>query len=218
MKGEAWPVRVFPFFRKHYLKVMKCKIIMMLGLLVATAACTGGKDGGSETMRDTVPDSTMYVVLDNLTPDSLFVTLVETSGHRTFSHKAAAAGGKVHGSLTVGDTLALVPDFKQRSALSVVNVSELTGLWFYENASGSGLLLGRDGAACAVGETDGATLTTWKVKNGAFILYYVRSDGSDYTERADTSAIRRLDNGHLVFTLRGKAYNCVKATRLHTSD
>lgn len=197
---------------------MKCKIIAMLCAVAGLMACTGGKDSKSEIIRDTVPDSTMYVVLDAHTADSLFVTNVETKGHRTFAHKAAVDGGKVYGSLTDGDTLAVVPDFHKRSALSVVNVSELVGLWFYENGGGNGLRLAYDGVACAVGESDGVTLTTWKVKNGAFILYYVKSDGSDYTERSDTSAIRRLDDTHFVFTLRGKSYTCVRADRQRTSD
>ena len=63
--------------------------------------------------------------------------------------------------------------------------------------------LNTDGAACSVGPSE-ITLREWKLRNGNFILTYVKGDGSDYAEKADTSSIKVLESGRFVFTLHGK--------------
>lgn len=67
--------------------------------------------------------------------------------------------------------------------------------------------LNTDGAACSVGPSE-ITLREWKLRNGNFILTYVKGDGSDYAEKADISSIKVLESGRFVFTLHGKTYTC----------
>lgn len=179
--------------------------IFAAAALVALASCSG-KKVRKEKMPEP-PDSTLYVRLDSLGSDTLYVTSVESRGKRRLGYLDAQRGGKVAGDLVVGDTLAVVPDFKRRALLSSVNLSRLLGLWMFEGGDGTGMRLEADGAACGIGMTE-VTLREWKLRNGFFILSYVKADGSDYTEVADTSHIEKLDADEFVFTLRGKAHVC----------
>lgn len=121
----------------------------------------------------------------------------------------------MHGSLIVGDTLAVMPLFKSGKVRSVVNLSELVGLWMFDSQEGTGMRLSPDGAASDIGSSE-VTFRGWKICNGRFILTYIRADGSDYTEKADTSTIISLSNDAFRYTLKEQEHNCTRVKKLLT--
>lgn len=180
-------------------------VVAFFGLVLVLSACSGNKSSKEEAPE--VPDSTMYVRLDSLSGDSLYVTSVESNGHRRWAYASAQQDGKIIGGLVTGDTIAIVPSFQTREILSSVNISKLIGLWMFEGRDGEGMRLEDDGAACGIGLSD-VTLREWRLRNGSFILTYVKADGSDYHEIADTSHVEKLDDNEFVFTLNGTKYTC----------
>lgn len=199
------------------MKYTQILVIATLCLISALASCGGGKKTSkSEAYVDTVPDSTLRVMLNKHTEDSLFVTDIETNGKHRFSYAQARLNGQIMGSLTDGDTLAIMPDFKQRTIRSSVNLSQLIGLWLY-GQNQDGFRLNPDGGAFAIGNQGEDVLRSWKVKNGLFILTYVKANGSDYTERGDTSTIVRLEDNSFTFVFDGKEHTCRKITGLITN-
>ena len=160
----------------------KVTYLLLASLIVSMVACSGKKKRVEKVEAPEEPDSTIMVQLQKVTDDSITFLQIDAKRTRTLGYADARRSNSVHGTLAVGDTLAVVPMFKQKLALSVVNVSELTGLWMFEGNSGTGMRLNADGAACDVGSSE-VTLREWKLRNGHFILVYVPADGSDYKDR-----------------------------------
>lgn len=161
------------------------------------------------------PDSTIYAQLKAVTDDSITIYQLDSKSTRKLGYIDAQHANAVHGSLTVGDTLAVMPLFKSAKARSVVNMSELVGLWMFDGNNGTGLRLSSDGAASDVGPSD-VTFRGWKIRNGRFILTYIKADGSDYTEMADTSTIISLSKDEFRYTLKGQEHNCTRVKKLLT--
>lgn len=180
---------------------------MASALAVSLASC-GSKKAETEPEMLEEPDSTMFVVLNAHTDDSITFTQIDSKRQRTMGYAYAKKQQAIHGTLTDGDTLAVVPQFKQKRILSSINYNELIGLWMYEGGEGNGMRLDKGGAASSVGNTDNITLRDWKLRNGNFILTYIKSGGSSYKELADTSNIVSLDEAKFVFTLKGKTHTC----------
>lgn len=193
----------------------KVTYLLLASLIVSMVACSGKKKRVEKVEAPEEPDSTIMVQLQKVTDDSITFLQIDAKRTRTLGYADARRSNSVHGTLTVGDTLAVVPMFKQKLALSVVNVSELTGLWMFEGNSGTGMRLNADGAACDVGPSEVA-LREWKLRNGHFILVYVPADGSDYNEKSDTSTIISLDKDHFSYTLNGNEKRCSKVKGLIT--
>lgn len=195
---------------------MKKILFLLTGtLLLSMAACSSHKKRVAKEEIPEEPDSTIMVQLQKVTDDSITFMQLDAQRTRTLGYAEARRNNEVHGTLTIGDTLAVVPTFKQKLALSVVNVSELMGLWMFENGQGTGMRLNAGGAACDVGPSE-VTLREWKLRNGHFILTYVPADGSDYNEKADTSTIISLDKEHFSYTLKGNEKRCSKVKGLIT--
>ena len=184
-------------------KTLSIGLAMTLALLCV--ACGPKKRSAEDAAHKAAitADTTLYVRVDRLADDSAAVTALENSRRFTFAIKQAQQSGKLLGDAREGDTLAVMPDFKQRIILQGVNINRLTGLWMLENGKGSGMRLAKDGGAFTIGE-QGVTLRNWRVLNGKLLLSYIKSDGSDYKERTDTSHIERVTDGELVMTLAGK--------------
>lgn len=180
---------------------------IMLAALSFIACQNKDKRALIAAANQTEPDSTMYVRLESHTEDSLTFTQLDSKRTRTMGYARAMREKMVFGDVTDGDTLAVVPQFKERCVLSVTNLSQLIGLWMFNDNSGGGMRLTADGAACNVGPAS-VSLRDWKIRNGHFILRYVQADGSDYALRTDSSRIVSLTTDKLVYTLRDSTISC----------
>lgn len=181
--------------------------------LLLLASC-GGKKKYSIPPVTVEPDSTMYVLLTSHTSDSITFVQLDSKRTRTMGYAYAHEQHALIGDLNDGDTLAVMPQFSQKRIVSAVNVSQLVGLWMYENPEGCGIRLNSDGAACNIGPTSHSTLRDWRIRNGKFILTYVKSDGSDYALRNDSSEIKMLTKDKLVYTLHDSVITCSRTDAL----
>lgn len=182
---------------------------MASALAMILSSC-GSKQAQTKVETSEEPDSTMFVVLNAHTNDSITFTQIDSKRKRTMGYAFAQKQHAIHGTMTDGDTLAVVPQFKQKRILSSVNYNELVGLWMYESGDGNGMRLDKNGVASTVGNTDNITLREWKLRNGNFILTYIKSEGESYQELADTSTIVSLEDSKFVFTLKGKTHTCYR--------
>lgn len=146
---------------------------MTSALAMILSSC-GSKQAQTKVETSEEPDSTMFVVLNAHTNDSITFTQIDSKRQRTMGYAFAQKQHAIHGTMTDGDTLAVVPQFKQKRILSSVNYNELVGLWMYESGDGNGMRLDKNGVASTVGNTDNITLREWKLRNGNFILTYTR--------------------------------------------
>ena len=193
----------------------KLTYLLLPALALCLMACSGNKKRTAQPEIPDEPDSTIYVQLKAVTDDSLTIYQLDSKKTRKLGYIEAQHANAVHGSLTVGDTLAVMPLFKSAKARSVVNMSELVGLWMFDGNDGNGVRLSADGAASDVGPSD-VTFRGWKIRNGRFILTYIKADGSDYTEMADTSTIISLSKDEFRYTLNGEEHNCTRVKKLLT--
>lgn len=193
-------------------------IVIVLIALVALGSCKN-KRSEADAMRKcgVVQDSTVYVQLLRMDSDSIDVFNYSVNSRYRFAYKDAKWNDHIAGSLTVGDTLAVVPNFKQRKVMYALNVSELLGLWFINGLDQEGIRFDISGGAMSV-NTQKVSFRDWEFYNGRFILTYVKSDEKIYKEISDTSKIEVLNDKELKFTFQNKAYSCHRVKLLLRSD
>lgn len=148
-------------------------------------------------------DTTMYVVLNNTEGNILDVTTLETAEVLQLDATKATEQELIRGELTVGDTLAVTFDRDNNVLNSCVNVSELVGLWLFED--GNGVRLNADGTVQTIGDI-GAGARSWCIHNGKFVLSYYLVDGEDHILRADTTGILALDDDELEISVAGLSH------------
>lgn len=191
------------------MKVLKIlPLAALIGDLFLVDACEDKKKGFSRELVEPETDSTMYVRLDAHTDDSIRVTPLDGGHARTFGIAEARLNNTIHGTLTDGDTLAVIPRFADRRIASAVNCTEIAGLWLYDDGSGNGMRLKSNGTAGSVGDAGRYALRSWKIHNGAFLLTYILADGTDYRETADTAHIELLSADTFTFTLADSTVCC----------
>ena len=100
----------------------KVTYLLLASLIVSMVACSGKKKRVEKVEAPEEPDSTIMVQLQKVTDDSITFLQIDAKRTRTLGYADARRSNSVHGTLAVGDTLAVVPMFKQKLALSVVNV------------------------------------------------------------------------------------------------
>lgn len=191
------------------------QIMLASAVVVAMVACNGSApkrtdaDAARKAKADP-KDSTMYVALDAVEGDSVYVTNSETGRRLAFSVKKAGQAGENHGEFNVGDKLALMVDLHGKTVSSSINVSELQGLWLLCDKSGNGIRLDDDGSASNVGELGDITLRSWRVMNGHLIISHVKSDGSDYEEKEEKAGIVLLTPDRLSLVMNGRQYDFLR--------
>ncbi len=193
-------------------------IVVLIAIILAVCSCNSNKRTKEDAMRksNVVRDSTIYVQLNACDSDSVSVYDYRVKCKYRFAYKDARWNGNVSGSLTVGDTLAIVPSFKNKTVRYSVNLSELMGLWFFNNNS-EGIRLTIDGGASSVNSSK-YTMRSWDLYNGKFIFKYIPSDGSTYKEISDTSKIELLNRKNFKFTFMKQPVTCNHVTLLKRSD
>lgn len=196
---------------------------LIILLALACMVSCGNKNKSTyngKTMMDIrlAVDTTIKVNLDAVIGDTaIAVSNVENGRRDTFSIKDAKFSNKIYGELKVGDVFAIMPLFEQHSIRSAYNLNEMSGLWLCSD--GTGLNFMADDVCSPVGVLDETvSLRHWVVQNGRLLITYVMADGSDYTERVDTTDISNLTDDNLQITINGKTFNCKHFKGLMTKD
>ena len=191
------------------------RLLMLTAAVAGLAACNGsGSTALQRTEADAARkakadpnDSTLYVTLDAVKGDSLYVTNSETGRKLALSAAQLIKNGKAYGNLVTGDSYALMTKMKTREISSSINVTELQGLWLLCDRSGNGMRIDEDGSASNIGELNGITLCSWRVMNGLLVISCVKSDGSDYEEKEHNVDISFLSESKLSFVYNGSQYD-----------
>lgn len=187
--------------------------VCSLSLLLCSCKKQGGERSIEEIVAQTVilqPDTTLYGMLSRITADSLFITLEGTTETRSYAYTDAAGSMKIYGSLTEGEKYAMQISPNEKMARHIVNLTELSGQWFYDMKDYRGFDITLSGAFSPINPKD-VCFKKWKFLNGKIVLYYVNIDQAADHERdymTDTTEIMNLTKDELDFTFRGENFHC----------
>lgn len=194
---------------RHLLLTTGCALSLFL------CSCNGQKGGRSveeitSSLHIEQPDTSLCGTLNAVTHDSLQFT--SEFGGESFSctYDAAQAQQQILGSLTEGNRYAVLIDPRQKAALKLLNLTELSGQWFFDDAPESGLNFTAAGALSSINNHD-VCFKKWKHYNGQIIIFYTGieesvSDSRQY--KADTTEITSLTADALTFRFRGESRSC----------
>lgn len=161
-------------------------------------------------------DTTMYVVLESSTSNTIDVTLLETGEPLQLNYSSEEDDATpIRGELNDGDTLAITIDSRTSTLVNCVNISELVGLWMFEDLENVGLKLNTDGTAQPIGDVP-VSVHSWFIHNGKLVLTYIPADGSDYTPKADTTGVLTLDGEQLEISMGGASHMAKRQPALLT--
>ena len=196
--------------RRHCFYYSLCVTFALLLL----SAC-GGKKSSSEERHtvaeeEVVPDSSLMVRLLDVRDDSIYLEELAHHQRRTLCYGRAQLEGRVKGSLEKGDTLSVLPNSHTHHADAIINISELTGRWFYDHSQHRGFEFGPDGALSSI-NMEQVSFRNWFVKNGNLVIHYVDmqqavSNGRQYW--VDHARIERLSKDELVLAFKDTLYQC----------
>lgn len=184
-------------------------------LFLLVSSCNGQK--GAHSVEEIVanievakPDTSVYGTLKDISADTLLFT--EEFGEGTFTCGYLQAKGlhEIYGSLTQGNRYAMLIDPNEQSALKIVNLTELSGQWFYDIEEQRGFTITAAGALSSINPKD-VSFKKWKFQNGKIVIYYTNIDDvvSDTREyKTDTTDINRLSAENLEITFLGQTLNC----------
>lgn len=150
------------------------------------------------------PDSTLYTVINECSDSLLQLSCLGDGKNITCDYRQALKAEKLVGTLTIGDTLAVMIEDSTDIVRSAVNISNLVGKWVIDDdPDRNGLEMTTDNIAVTIGRTADVALKTWKIHNGELIISYVLSDGSDYDYHADTSSVSLMNKDVCHLSLHG---------------
>lgn len=163
---------------------------------------------------DNIKDSAMLVQVISTKGEEITVKNLENGKELTYSYTEARNAGQIKGTLTTGDTLSIFPETKTKKLLISINVSELSGRWFYDMAEHRGMTFSPKGSMSSI-NANAISYREWKLLNGKLYIYYVdmqqaANDRHQYlVEEAD---IRSLSRKHLDFTFLNRDFSCQRLT------
>lgn len=197
--------------RTHLILLIECTLLLLV------CSCNGQKGERSvkeieESLTIEVPDTSFYGTLSAITPSQLTFTPEYGDSTTTFYYDEARGRHQIAGSLKEGDRYALVVAPEEQAILQMLNITELSGQWFYNTAESRGLVFTAAGALSSINSRDFA-FKKWKFHNGRIILYYVNvgdvvHDARNYLR--DTTDIQLLTPDSLVFRFRNSLYRCTR--------
>lgn len=195
--------------RTHIILLIECTLLLLI------SSCGGQKGERSvkeieESLTIEVPDTSFYGTLSAITPSQLTFTPEYGDQAVDYYYDEARDRQQIIGSLTEGNRYALVIDRQEQAITKMVNLTELSGQWFYDTTEGRGFNLTAAGALSSINTQDFA-FKKWKFYNGRIILFYV--DAQDVVKNAhdyksDTTDIETLSDEQLVLRFRGNTYRC----------
>lgn len=196
---------------------MNRRLLFTIGctLFLLLCSCNGQKGARSieeltSSLHIEQPDTSLYGTLKAVTHDSLeFISEIDNDRF-TCTYDAARDQNNILGSLTEGNRYALVIDPREKAAIKLLNLTELSGQWFYDNNPESGLNFTAAGALSSINNQD-VNFRRWKYYNGQIIIFYtnieeVTQDTRQY--KADTTEILSLNADALSFRFLNETRTC----------
>lgn len=197
--------------RRHLLIIIGCTLF----LLVCSSCGRKGARSVEEIEESLViakPDTSFYGTLKSVRPDSLLF-ISEFDGQLVSCVYDEARGrNQIYGSLTECNRYALLIDPEEKAVIRMVNLTELSGQWFYDREEQRGMTFTAAGALSSINPKD-VSFKKWKFHNGKIVLYYtdleaVVSDSREY--QSDTIDIESLSSEILDFSFRGEKLHCTR--------
>lgn len=196
---------------------MNRHLLLTSGCTLSLLLCSCNEQKGARSVEEITsslhieqPDTSLYGTLNAVTPDSLLFTAEYGNETIGCTYDAARDQQRILGSLTEGNRYAIVIDPRQHAALKLLNLTELSGQWFYDDDPTSGLTFTAAGALSSINPHD-VSFRKWKHYNGRIILFYTGLQDavkapSQY--KADTTEIVSLSADALTFRFRGQSRSC----------
>lgn len=194
---------------QHTLLITGCTLSLLF------CSCNGQKGGRSveeitSSLHIEQADTSLCGTLDAVTHDSLQFTSEYGSEHFSCTYDAAQAQHNILGSLTEGNRYAVLIEPQEKSALKMLNLTELSGQWFFDDDPESGLIFTAAGALSSLNNHD-VCFKKWKHYNGRIIIFYTGleeaiTDPRQY--KSDTTEITNLSADALTFRFLGKSRTC----------
>lgn len=195
-----------------YIYIIECTLFLLL------CSCKG--QGGARSVEEIkaelhidIPDTTLYGTLSSLRGDSLVLTS-QYDETTSCSITEARSRQQILGSLTEGNRYAVLLSPEAKSAQQVINLTELSGQWFYDMDQQRGFNLTTAGAMSSI-NPDEVSFRKWRIYNGRIILYYIGKEHVVRNSRqflTDTTEITHLTADELELTFRGKQLHCRRQT------
>lgn len=223
---KATPLKEFCRFSTIYHNKMKRYLTptgISTGILtLLCCACNGNRNHSyaDDHVAVSIPDTSIYAHLENITTDTLTFTSKSDKEHVKCAYADASTSGQIFGSITEGHLYSLLISPGTQSARHIVNLTDLSGQWFYDGENGRGFELGIDGELSPINNGQLA-FRKWKICNGHLIFYYTDEQTIAKTEEKfnnDTTDIIDLSPEKLVFKFLGKEYHCQRqheAIKMH---
>lgn len=194
---------------RHLLLTTGCALSLFL------CSCNGQKRGRSvEEITSSIhieqADTSVCCTLNAVTPDSLQFISEFSSEPFSCTYDAAQAQNNILGSLTEGNRYAVLINPQQKAAINVMNLTELSGQWFFDEEPESGLNFTAAGALSSINNHD-VCFKKWKHYNGKIIIFYTGIEETVKDPRqykADTTEITSLTADALTFRFRGESRSC----------
>lgn len=196
-------------FRIHIISLIECTLFLLV------CSCNGQK--GARSVEEIVseltiqtPDTSLYGSLKEIVNDTLVISSEFDDQVIRCSYEEAQGSNGVIGSLTIGNRYAMLLDMNEKRVNKIINVTELSGQWFYDINEQRGFNFTAAGALSSI-NPDEFCFRKWKFYNGKIILYYVEKN--DVTKnskdfKTDTTEIEQLTSEDLDFAFRGQSYHC----------
>lgn len=192
----------------------KLTILIECTLFLLLCSCNGQKGAHSieEQTPDcvTIPDTSIYGQLKEITADSLIFELRYTGERVAYAYDQARDEGQILGNVKEGDQYGLSVDRNKNMAQYIVNLTNLAGQWFFDKEGQRGFHFSTRGALSSINPDD-VCFEKWELVNRHIVISYVNKDDKVHTKKeylTDTTDIEILTPDELVFTFRGQRMNC----------
>lgn len=197
-------------------------VIAICFLLVGCSSCSSDKKKDRKTelegynplveQLDETPDSAFLARLVDYTDDSVYVTSRYSSRRMAYAYADAKAVGKVQGTLEKGNWFSLFPDNRQKLVLAMINTTELSGKWEYDQKQHRGLSFNERGGMSSI-NPDKVCFREWKLLNGLLYIYYVdmqQKAGDRHQYRVEEANIANLSKDCVTLQVMGRTFECTR--------
>lgn len=195
---------------------LRLTVITVCTLFLLVCSCNkreGAHSSVEEAPRALVineADSSIVGTLDAIDGDNITIKKERSDERLTFDYSPARNSGRVIGDLRKGDRYALTTDASGQSAATILNITQLSGLWLFDKDGERGVTFTAAGSLSSV-NPEKYSYRSWKPYNGRLILYYidvetVTKNSRDYL--SDTTDVVTLTDDNLVYLFRGDAISC----------